>query len=108
MDDPRKVHVVYKAEPYDVRIGLADLVAFERRYDRSSAALDDPKAVRVEWIVFLAWNALNRTGALGVEFDEFLANVEEIEFDDDEEEDAAVTGEDPSWPGAEGDAPPDS
>ena len=54
----------------------ADQVAFERNYDRSVAALADEQ--RMEWLYFLAWAPLHRTGVEPRSFDDFLAVVDTV------------------------------
>lgn len=62
-----------------------DHVAFERKYGMGMGAFaEDP---HVEYIIWLAWHALKRTmnGQIPAVFDDFLAQVEDLEDPDDAE-----------------------
>lgn len=62
---------------------LGDFVAFERKFPNVALATmgDSPK---LEHTMFLAWNALRRTGAETRSFDEFVDDIDTIEPDDEE------------------------
>lgn len=47
-----------------------DLVRFERQYDMSASTLDDD--TRLEYVFYIAWCALKRTGVFAGDFEEFL------------------------------------
>jgi hypothetical protein len=52
-------------------------VAFERRFSRGFAsAFSDMDTVQLEWVYFLAWHAARP----GIEFDEWLESVAEIDL----------------------------
>lgn len=53
-----------------------DLVKFERKYEMAASAIEaDP---RVEYMMFLAWAGLTRTGKEARKFDDFLEDLAEI------------------------------
>lgn len=57
-----------------------DIVAFERQYGQSMASFgDDTKPVPIEWLYYLAWSPLHRSGSEPRAFDEFLDAVDSIE-----------------------------
>jgi len=56
---------------------VADQVAFEQETDRSIARLADD--FRLTDACWLAWHALYRTGKTPLDFDAWLANVENVE-----------------------------
>jgi hypothetical protein len=56
---------------------LADLVAVERHFGISAAALNTPDA-RTEWTLFLIWRILGRSGETR-QFEEWLESVETID-----------------------------
>lgn len=60
-----------------------DLIAFERKYDRPMAVF--ATEARVEWLLFLAWTALKRTGRVTEDFDPWTERVGTIVFGDDVE-----------------------
>ena len=57
---------------------VADQVAFEQATDRSSARLADD--FRLTDACWLAWHSLHRTGKTGLDFDGWLATVDNVEF----------------------------
>jgi hypothetical protein len=57
----------------EVTLTPGDLIAFERKFDLSFAAVE--KDPRMEHVVFLAWNGLRRTGRETRSFDEFIDDV---------------------------------
>lgn len=65
-DDGREVVAVTKNK---------DIVAFERQYRQSFGSMD---SATMEWIFYLAWSPLHRSGAEPRAFDEFLDDVDEI------------------------------
>jgi len=60
----------------DVEATTPDLIAFERKFDKSFAAFADD--LRLEYIVWLAWHALKRTTQVSVEFDPWTETVEGV------------------------------
>lgn len=61
-----------------------DIVMMERKYSVGAGVLNTPGGQRVEYALFLAWNALKRTGAgVAPKFDEFLADIADFEDEDD-------------------------
>jgi hypothetical protein len=71
-----------------------DIVAFERHFHMGAAALGaDP---HVEHALFLAWNALKRTGKVVLPFDAFLAEVDDFESEKVPLEEAQPASSEPS------------
>ncbi len=60
----------------DVEATTPDLIAFERKFDKSFAAFADD--LRLEYIVWLAWQALTRTKVISVEFDPWTETVDGV------------------------------
>lgn len=57
-----------------------DFVAFERQYGTSLAGLGDEKnPPPLEYVFYLAWSPLHRTGSEPRAFDEFLDAIEDVE-----------------------------
>lgn len=57
-----------------------DVVAFERQYGTSMTAFaDSSKPPPVEWMYYLAWSPLHRSGQEPRAFDDFLDVVESID-----------------------------
>jgi hypothetical protein len=78
-----KFHVTYAdgRPPVDVTPTPGDLVRFERKYGMAAGRIEtDP---RIEYVMFLAWTALTRTGQETLEFDEFLDVVDSTQEDVD-------------------------
>jgi hypothetical protein len=59
----------------------ADSIAFERAYDLGT----DQVGKRLEYVWFLAWAALTRTGKVTRTFEEWLPTVEGVGDDEDSE-----------------------
>lgn len=55
---------------HEVTPKMGDLVRFERQYDVPASTLDDN--TRVEYVFYIAWLAMNRTGAFDGDFEAFL------------------------------------
>jgi len=55
---------------------VPDLLAFERKFDKP--VTDFGNGLRLEWILWLAWHALNRSGKAGDDYDAWTANVGNI------------------------------
>lgn len=66
-----------------VTAAAPDLIAFERKYDRPMSVF--ATEARVEWLLFLAWTALKRTGRVTEDFDPWTERVGTIVFGDDVE-----------------------
>lgn len=65
-----------------------DFVAFERQYGKSIAAFGDQ--TQMEWVFYLAWSGLHRSGQEPADFDGFLDSVEDVAPIADEETPAAA------------------
>ena len=80
----------------------ADSIAFERTYDLGT----DQVGKRLEYVWFLAWAALTRTGKVRRTFEEWLPTVEGVGDDEESEglteirplENPAPTSPSPTWP----------
>ena len=92
-DDGRKV--VATARP-------KDFVAFERQYTRSVSSFD--KTAPMEWLCYLAWAGLHRTGQEPAGFDGFLDVVDDV-TPVDEETPAAASDPSPTTPSPDESAP---
>lgn len=68
------------------KFGVADLVAFERQFGVSASSFESGQDLRLEWIVFLAWTRLHRSGDVADDFDSFLALIDDFEMAGSEEE----------------------
>lgn len=91
-EDGREVEAVAKPK---------DIVAFERQYKQSMAALGDEKnPPPMEWLYYLAWSPLHRQGRETRAFDEFLDFVDSVDSVEDEPVD-------PFPPTPSGEASPD-
>lgn len=60
----------------DVTASTADLVAFEREWDRSVARFSDD--FRLTDFCWLAWHASKRTGKTTATFEDWLETVDEV------------------------------
>lgn len=56
---------------------VADLIAFESKFDLSVSRLD--KEVKLTHLLFLAWHAEKRTKATELEFESWVETVETVE-----------------------------
>ena len=63
----------------DVSASTADLVAFEREWDRSVARFSDD--FRLTDFCWLAWHACKRTGKTTADFNAWLELVDEVNAD---------------------------
>lgn len=61
----------------DVTAIVADLMAFEDKFDRSVA--DFSKGVRLSWLVFIAWTAESRTEATSLDFTAYSETISSVE-----------------------------
>lgn len=59
-----------------VETSMADLVAFEREFDRSVAGF--AQEFRLTDVCWLSWHALKRTGATDLEFDPWVDTVDAV------------------------------
>lgn len=55
----------------------ADLVAFERQYQMAFTSIGETP--NMEWLFYMAWAPLHRTKQEPRAFDEFLADVEDVD-----------------------------
>lgn len=72
--------VTYDGVEHEVGVaGIGDMMAFEAKYGIPSEVFDadDPTPLKVEWIGFIAWRRLRRTGVIAkdVLFDEDFADL---------------------------------
>lgn len=74
-----------------VHLGPKDYVAFERQYGVGVGVLAKEETVRVEYLYFLAWSALSRTGQEKRVFDDFLGAVIDVEANDSAPLDVTAT-----------------
>lgn len=79
----------------EVTAGPKDFVAFERQYQQPVTVFGESKALHFEWLYYLAWSVLHRTGQEPAGFDEFLDRVADVEPINEETPAAA---DDPSNP----------
>jgi len=66
-----------------VQASVPDFVAFERKYDKPIAAFQTD--VRIEYLSFIAWHALDRTKKTTLEFDPWLDTLAELVVGDEDE-----------------------
>ena len=94
-----------KTEASGVFAGWSDQVAFERRFgvnavilERLGEAFDDdgrlkPEAdaaeIRSEWLAFLAWRVLRRSGGTTTDFEAWVDELDELEIETREEGEAS-------------------
>ena len=73
--------VTYNAsEPKEITCSAKDLVAFEERYDRSVAKLQDE--FKLTDLLYLAWHSEKRTNATKKDFDSWLDDIDSVEVSD--------------------------
>lgn len=60
----------------------SDLIAFERHFDQPMTVFGDEKKVRVEWLLWLAWQTCHRTKLTTEDFDTWVDTVEGITVGD--------------------------
>lgn len=58
-----------------VKVGPADLIRFERKYDVGVTQFD-AGTLRFEWLAFLAWAVLKRQGDTALDFDTWIDSLE--------------------------------
>ncbi len=63
--------------PVAVTAGAADFIALERKYGIGPKDLGDNP--RLEYLAFLAWSAMRRTGPGVPDFDTFVGTLDDIE-----------------------------
>jgi hypothetical protein len=63
-----------------VKVGAADLIAFERTYDKPTSAISSG---RIEYLWWSAWHAAKRTKATGLDFDDWVNTVDAVQDDSD-------------------------
>ena len=66
----------------EVQCAAKDLVAFEEKYQRSVAKMQDE--MKLTDLLFIAWHSLNRNKKTDKDFDSWLDDVESIEASDDD------------------------
>lgn len=66
----------------EVTAKASDLIAFERQFDKPMTVFGDPKAGRVEYIMWLAWHTSKKVGKTDQEFDAWVDGVEAIKLGD--------------------------
>jgi hypothetical protein len=72
------LRVTYNAsEPKEITCSAKDLVAFEEKYDRSVARLQEE--FKITDLLFLAWHSEKRTNATKKDFDNWLDEIESVE-----------------------------
>lgn len=64
----------------EVTAVVADLMAFEDRYDTSVASF--ASGVRLSWLVFIAWKAETRTKQTALEFEAYAETISGVEVPD--------------------------
>ena len=64
----------------EVTAVVADLMAFEDRYDTSVSSF--ASGVRLSWLVFIAWKAETRTKATTLDFEAYAELISAIEVPD--------------------------
>lgn len=69
------------ATPKEVTCSAKDLVAFEERFDRSVARLQDE--FKITDLLYLAWHSEKRTNATKKEFDSWLDDVDSVEVSEE-------------------------
>lgn len=61
----------------EAKVSLADLIAFERKFNKSYGDVEN--APHVEYVAFLAWNSLRRTGRETRSFDDFIDVIDGLD-----------------------------
>jgi hypothetical protein len=75
------LRVTYNAsEPKEIICSAKDLVAFEEKYDRSVAKLQDE--FKITDLLFLAWHSEKRNNETKKDFDSWLDDIESVEVSD--------------------------
>jgi hypothetical protein len=67
----------------DVTVSVADFVAFESRFDRSVAKFGEE--FKLTDMCWLAWHRIAKSDKKAGEFDDWLENVDSVEFKGAEE-----------------------
>jgi hypothetical protein len=65
-----KLLITINGTTHEVVPKPGDLVRFERQYDVPASSMDD--STRVEYVFYIAWCAMKRTGDFTGDFEEFL------------------------------------
>ena len=65
-----KLIITLEGVRHEITPKPGDLVRFERQYDVPASSLDDN--TRLEYVFYIAWCAMKRTGAFTGEFEEFI------------------------------------
>lgn len=75
------LHVEYSdGSGVDVDATAPDLIAFERNFDKPFSVFIE--AVRLEYLLWLAWQTVKRRGKTDLEFDAWSETVESIVIGD--------------------------
>jgi hypothetical protein len=75
------LRVTYEgSKPKEIICSARDLVAFEEKYDRSVARLQDE--FKITDLLFLAWHSENRNNETKKDFDSWLDEIELVEVSD--------------------------
>lgn len=96
-----KISVDYAGEKHDLpSFGPSDFVAFERKFHQPASVLGEEGTARFEWLTFLVWRGLKKTGVINhkeVPFDDdFLDNIAAIDVGDDDEKKDEDEGDRPT------------
>lgn len=67
-------------EPKEITCSAKDLVAFEEKFDRSVARLQDE--FKITDLLFLAWHSEKRNNETKKEFDSWLDDIDAVEVSD--------------------------
>lgn len=65
-----------------VKVSAPDLIAFERTYDKPTAAVAEG---RLEYLWWVAWHAANRTKLTDLAFEQWIETIDEIVDDEAKE-----------------------
>lgn len=65
-----KLVITLNGVTHEITPKPGDLVRFERHYDVAASTLDND--TRLEYVFYIAWCAMKRTGAFTGEFEEFI------------------------------------
>lgn len=71
------LHVVFNdGSEKDIETNLADMVAFEDKYNVSAAQLG--RDTKISWLLYLAWHSEKRKGATKDSYDKWLESVDNL------------------------------
>jgi hypothetical protein len=90
-----KLHVATKdgANLVVEKVEIADAIAFERHYREPVSIVSDRPFV--EYVAFLAFSALKRTGAIATatDFEAFVGEIADFSIEGEDEDDAGKASE---------------